>query len=114
MRRADVIAVLSSSGIPCIYGWYREGSEPDRPYLVLHYLFDGPVFADYSRYVERDYWQADLVCEREDVSSEGLVEAALAAARIPFSKRGATDPDSDAVRTAYRFWTIDAGQRAGS
>ena len=83
MRRADVIAVLSSSGIPCIYGWYREGSEPDRPYLVLHYLFDGPVFADDSRYVERDYWQADLVCEREDVSSEGLVEAALAAGVIP-------------------------------
>lgn len=106
MRREDVIGIVSSSGVPCVYGWWRQGSEPARPYAVLHYLYDGPVRADNERYVERDRWQVDLVADREDLSSAALVERALGKARIPFERRASDGAEADEVRTVYRFWTI--------
>ena len=110
MDRRDLMDVLDGTGIPAIYGWWEQGNEPQRPYLVLNYCYDDPFCADNARLVEHDRWQVDLVTSRKDESSESSLEAALETAGLMWTKYQDADPDHSNFDMIYRFSTFTTNE----
>ena len=109
MDRRDVFAIIKPSGIPAIYGWWEPGNEPERPYAVLHYLYNEDMGADNGVWLPKQRWQLDLVSDRKSEAAEKAIETALHDGGLLFSK---TEDIQDEVTkdpyciVHYRFTTI--------
>lgn len=106
MDRAEIKSLVDAAGVPTAYGWYAPGSEPERPYAVLHFLYSSDLRADNRHYARLDNWQLDLVCDRRSEATEGAVETALEGAGLCWSKTESDEADDAYVRTIYKFRTI--------
>lgn len=105
MDRRDVLALLKQTGITAIYGWYKPGSEPERPYMVLQWLYSSDLGADNVNYFRIDNWQLDLITDKKSESDEASVRDALASAGIRFNQEEINDEGADYVRSSFTFMT---------
>lgn len=105
MDRADIVSAVTEAGVPCAFGWYKQGNEPARPYAVLNYLFDDDLMADNEPYLERERWQLDIVSDTRSEGIEKKVEGSLRALGLALSKSGISDMASESFRAIYRFTT---------
>lgn len=106
MDRREIIALLKSAGLSTIYGWYKPGNEPTRPYAVLHWLYSSDFQADGINYQRIDNWQLDLITDNKSEQVEQAVRDALTEARIKFSQEETNDEGADYVRQTFKFKTI--------
>ena len=106
MDRRDIIALLKSAGLSTIYGWYKPGNEPVRPYAVLHWLYSSDLIADGINYQRIDNWQLDLITDGKSEQVEQSVRDALTAAQIHFTQEETYDEGADYVRQVFTFKTI--------
>ena len=106
MDRREVIAALKPAGIPVIYGWYKPGAEPKRPYAVLQWLYSSDFGADGINYHRVDNWQLDLITDGKSERHENAVRDALTKARIRFKQEEISDEGADYVRSLFTFKTI--------
>lgn len=105
MDRRDLIALLEPTGIQTIYGWYKPGNEPMRPYAVLHWLYSSDFIADDVNYHRIDNWQLDLITDSKSEQVEQAVRDALTGARIQFQQEEENDEGADYVRQIFIFKT---------
>lgn len=106
MDRRDIKSLLEEAGVETVYGWYAPGSEPERPYAVLHFLYSSDLRADNRHYARIDNWQLDLCCDRRSEETEASVEGALASSDLCWSKEETDEAEDAYVRTIYKFRTI--------
>lgn len=86
MARSDAASLLSSTGLPVVYHKWPDGSEPTFPCIRYASLGGDDLMADNVNYRKFDRWSATLVSEWKDDASEELVENALEAAGVGYSK----------------------------
>ena len=106
MDRREIIALLKPAGLPTIYGWYKPGHEPTRPYAVLHWLYSSDFQADGINFQRVDNWQIDLITDSKSERVEQAVRDALTAAQIRFTQQETNDEGADYVRQTFKFKTI--------
>lgn len=106
MDRREVIAALKPSGVPVLYGWYKPGMEPERPYAVLQWLYSSDFGADGINYCRVDNWQLDLITDAKSDRCENAVRDALTKAGIRFKQTEINDEGADYVRSLFTFKTI--------
>lgn len=106
MDRSEIKSLVEGAGVETAYGWYAPGSEPERPYAVLHFLYSSDLRADNTHYASLDNWQLDLCCDRRSETVERAVEGALASAGLCWSKEETDEAEDAYVRTIYKFRTI--------
>lgn len=110
MRASDVRAILLETGMPVAYrNWVgtEGGAPPPRPYLVYYSEGIDALYADEVNYVDMTLWCAELYMDQKNEETERLVEHALAAHEISYSKQE-VGPVSDGapLLIKYRFQTI--------
>lgn len=105
MDRRDIMSLVAKAGITSIYGWYKPGSEPKRPYVVIHWLYSSDISADNVNYFRIDNWQLDLITDGKSEGDERLLRDALSSAGIRFSQVEACDDGADYVRQTFTFKT---------
>lgn len=96
---------MKAAGVEAIYGWYKPGSEPKRPYAVVHWLYSSDFTADNANYFRIDNWQVDLITDSKSEAVESLVRDALASAGIRYQQEEQNDDGADYVRQIFTFKT---------
>lgn len=103
MDKSQILKLLKNLGIKSVINWYKPGSEPKKPYAVLHYLYMDPLLADNRVYYVEDRWQLDLITDIDDPATRTNLEQALQDAGLVFSEYSDPDEKDSYVRTIFRF-----------
>ena len=86
MKRSEVYTMLSAVGIPCAYHHFAEGSGQQPPFICFYYDSSADLMADNSNYRRIDSLTVELYTDNKDFVLEGITEAALTNAGLPWTK----------------------------
>ena len=77
MTHQEVIKLMESIGLPCVYDHFVEGESPDPPFLVYLYPRSDNFAADGMVYFKVNRLNIELYTDLKDVELEETVEAVL-------------------------------------
>ena len=84
MTNAELSRVLQGSGVPFAYRKWETAPKP--PYGVYLLVSESNMYADGELYFHIGQYQVELYTAKKSPATEKKVEAALAAAGIPYAK----------------------------
>lgn len=86
MRYAEVTNILANIGLPLAYREFKDQTQKVLPYIVYFYDGSDDMYADNINYQEIPGLRIELYTKDKDYATERMVEAALKAAEIAYSK----------------------------
>jgi len=86
MKRAEIIEMLNSTGLPVTYFQWQVGQVPPLPYLVYYYPIMTPETADGKNHASVYQFNVELYTKNKSFETEDLVEAAFTDKGITFTK----------------------------
>ena len=103
MERADLAALLKSTGLPVSYRNWGKAKAPDLPYLLYFFIGGNDLAADNMNHATVQRWCVELYSKSKDDESEAAVERLLKMNEIPYSKNEVGPTDDGPCMTAYYF-----------
>lgn len=86
MTRNEIATMVASSGIPCAYYQFEEGSGQECPFAVFYYPSRDDFRADDANYVRITDLVVELYTDDKDFDAEDAMEAALDASGMVYKK----------------------------
>ncbi len=99
---SDAVAALTANEIPVAYVRFR-GETPAPPYAELYLNDTQHHYSDDRNSRTLANYEIILHCADRDLRLEGLIEDALEAADITWTKRGGYRADVDLITTTYEI-----------
>ncbi|MGF6356163.1 hypothetical protein ABIE27_004078 [Paenibacillus sp. 4624] len=109
MQQPELYELLNSIGLPLAYGEFKSTPElpaPDPPFLIYQFAYAGDLMADNRNYLEISNFQVELYTNIKDLVAERLVQDALIAAELPYSKTEASLETESMYQIIYEIQLI--------
>lgn len=97
-----IFQILQSTGLPCAYSHFREGSTPDAPPYIV-YLGGGQdnFEADNTYYYQRNRYQIEYYFTKKDEEKEAQIEQLLLDNGFLYEKSEDTYIEEEGVFVIY-------------
>lgn len=111
MTLADLIAIFTSTGLPVTYYQWNEHQVPALPYLVYYFPTARPEAADNTTQAVIPSVNLELYTNEKNFEVEAMVDRALMAGGLVFSKSEAWIESESMYQVLYQMEElIDYGQ----